>query len=369
MKVCNVTMHYYPIVGGQEVYIDNLNRVLEKNDFETSVLQRRAVPKSSENTKIYSVLPIPRYLFFYPFLANADWFAFNLSLCFSRKLLASQDILISHYPFHYPPISWHKKVIIVSHGVLWSEKSKNVFDIYHKKISLGLKNKNVFIVANDTHFLREIGYDVPPNKSFFSEVQRNIWFIPNCVDTELFTRRKNIKKEKIILVPRNIRYDRGIHLAIEAFKIFADSRPDYKMLIVGRGRGKYYDYCRGLIAKFNLDNKVIFAGHASQEEMIDYYNRSAVTLIPSLEKEGTSLSALESMSCGTATVVTAVAGLLDLPALKTSLSASDISDTLNYAIDHNSEISDSQQKIVRANFNIWLWEKAWLGVINSVKNR
>ena len=41
IKVCNISMHYLPINGGQEVYIDNLNKILKNNNFLVSVLQRR----------------------------------------------------------------------------------------------------------------------------------------------------------------------------------------------------------------------------------------------------------------------------------------------------------------------------------------
>ena len=368
-KICNISIHYLPINGGQEIYIDNLNKILVHDNFETSILQRYTRLKMPEDKKVHFTLRIPKYLFFDRLIQNASWFIFNISLYLSKKILKKQDILICHYPFHYQPISWHKKIIIVSHGVLWSKDSKTLFDYYHKKVSMNLKDETgVFIVANDTNFLREIGYNIEPKTKFFSEVFKNVWFIPNCVDVNIFTRQKEILKEKLILIPRNIRYDRGIHLAIEAFNIFAKNNIDYKMMIVGSGSGKYYEYCKTLVSKYNLADKVIFAGHADQSEMIKYYNRSQITLIPSIEKEGTSLSALESMSCGTSTIVTSIGGLLDLPAIQTSLNIDNISDTLNYVAQHSTEISTKQQIEVQKNFNTTLWKKAWLNVINKINH-
>jgi glycosyltransferase involved in cell wall biosynthesis len=370
-KICNVTMHYSPVVGGQEIYIRNLNKILSKNNFNVSVLQRYTNHRTKSNTKIYFTSKIFRYLQFllHPLIYNSGWFIFNFSLYFYRKILKAHDIILCHYPFHYPPINWHKKVLIISHGVLWSNKPKTLFDIYHKKVSKDLLNKNVFIVANDTHFLREIGYKIEPSTGFFTEVIKNVWFIPNCVDTDVFKKNDSITKEKIILVPRNIRLDRGIHLAIEAFSIFEKNNTDFKMLIVGSGSGKYYNFCLKLVSDHKLEEKIIFVKHANHDEMVNFYNRSLVTLIPSLEKEGTSLSALESMSCGCATVVTSVAGLLDLPAYKTKLDAGIIAEDLDYVVNNSIKIASDQEKAVLEGFNIGLWEKAWLEIINEIKNR
>ena len=47
-KICNVTTHYHPIVGGQEVYIQNLNKILLRNGFQPNVLQRYVKNKGKE---------------------------------------------------------------------------------------------------------------------------------------------------------------------------------------------------------------------------------------------------------------------------------------------------------------------------------
>ncbi|MFA7193546.1 MAG: glycosyltransferase [Candidatus Paceibacterota bacterium] len=181
--------------------------------------------------------------------------------------------------------------------------------------------------------------------------------------------KETFQKEKVILVPRNISYDRGIHLAIESFNIFIKTNPDFKMLIVGSGVGKYYNYCIDLVAKYDLNEKVIFKGQANRDEMINYYNTSLITLIPTLDKEGTSLSALESMSCGTATIVTDVAGLKDLPAYKTNPDPGSIAKSIADVLDNVDKFSTEQRGSVLENFNIKLWEKSFLNIIETIKLR
>jgi glycosyltransferase involved in cell wall biosynthesis len=97
--------------------------------------------------------------------------------------------------------------------------------------------------------------------------------------------------------------------------------------------------------------------------ILGYYNSAIMTLIPSLRREGTSLSALESMACGTPVVSTNVGGLVDLPTLQTEPIAEDLADKMVYLINNYDEFKTTQMKAVTINFNLENWEKAWLSVI------
>lgn len=363
-------MHYCPIIGGQEVYIKNLMAGLAKHGIVSSVLQPK---KDCRESNVFFTPRFPQKILG-KFIENFPWFAFNIGLFFSKKILRQYDILICHYAFHYPSVRWHKKIIILSHGVLWKIPPRSYFDKYHQRAAMRAKKEGAFIIANDTHFLRELGFSIQPGKGFFKEVFENVWVIPNCTDTEYFVKTPEIKKEKMILVPRNIREDRGIHLALEAFNIFSKEHPDFMLTIVGKGMNTkkntgYAAYCEGLVKKFGLEKRVQFAGHAEWEQMLNYYNRAMITLVPSIEKEGTSLSALESMSCGTATVVTNVAGLQDLPAIKAEPTPTAIAQQLVFTLENIDKISSQQQNTVRAGFNIRLWTDAWVRVIETINRR
>ena len=100
--------------------------------------------------------------------------------------------------------------------------------------------------------------------------------------------------------------------------------------------------------------------------MPDYYSSALVTLIPTLRREGTSLSALESMACGIATVSTNVAGLADLPTVQCEPNETAVAQALQDTLRKRTEIGLSQQATVRRIFNIENWAHAWLEVIRSV---
>jgi glycosyltransferase involved in cell wall biosynthesis len=139
--------------------------------------------------------------------------------------LKKEDVLIIHDPFHFWPVAWHKNTVVISHGVRWDrpDKSENMYNRAHlasAKFSMKYAKK---IVANDTNFYRKLGYRLKPKEKMFAQVDKNRWFIPNCVDTNIFKKVKpysSLVKLNTILVPRNIVPGRGIHLAISAFSRF-----------------------------------------------------------------------------------------------------------------------------------------------------
>ena len=366
MNLLHVTKYYYPITGGQEVYIQNLNKIFVNHDIKPNIIQpaNRSIKKSRENVRVVPRIPIRWGKYF----KDIDWFFFNLMLRINIKFIQSQDVVISHYPFHYPALKKIKNLIVLSHGVNWRTPPMSYAEKFHKNISKSIDTEKVIIVSNDTNFLREIGINVNPRTRFFEEVKKNVWFIPNCINTGEFTPMDNVKKDKVIFVPRNIRYVRGIHLAIEAFNLFIKDYTDYKLLIAGGPLGgSYYEYCQSLVNGYGLGRKVEFLGGLNNEQIKAYYHSSQLTLIPTIDTEGTSLSALESMACRTPVISTTVGGLLDLPTEKCAVNAQGMSNVMKKTLKNYDVIKNLQLEETLKIFNHDNWEKAWLRVIQQAK--
>jgi len=62
-----------------------------------------------------------------------------------------------------------------------------------------------------------------------------------------------------------------------------------------------YDSVRGQVAKSGLQDKVIFTGFVSDEDLAVLYNAATLLVLPSFE-EGFGLPAIEAMACGTPVV-------------------------------------------------------------------
>ncbi len=85
------------------------------------------------------------------------------------------------------------------------------------------------------------------------------------------------------------------------------------MIVGGGGEPDYVEQVKLDVERRGLTKSVLFAGPRPHDELPAIYSSVRLSLVPSLCGEGTSLTALESMACGTATICTWVAGLKDLP--------------------------------------------------------
>lgn len=366
MRVVHITQHYQPVVGGQEVYIRNLIAAFAKQGHESTVCQLHR----GSSTDTPDVHQVPRLPYAARIIRGFDSYqlAFSASL-FCRKELARADVIIAHYAVSALFLQKYRtKTIILSHGIEWKTEAPTWEDKLRERVARKLFP--IFMhVTNDTHYLRHMGIGARAGSGFFQEINRGKWFIPNCVDTKHFRRGLSIPElamGKTIFVPRQITPDRGIDLAIKSFSILARRIPDLKLLVAGKVHGQQYmDFLMSLAREGGAADRIAFMPPIPNEEMPQYYSSAGVTVIPTLRREGTSLSALESMSCGTATVSTNVAGLADLPTLQSPPEPQALAAATEEALKSGPELGARQQALVQAQFNMTNWVDAWLAVIEQ----
>ena len=364
MKIGIVAYKFFPVVGGAEAYLHDLHGILSAAGHSVTVYQARS---GERHPGIHSLPKLPAFV--------PKLIAFDLVLPLGLPRLVREDIVIISYPEHFPPIFWHPRTIVISHGSTWTHEPEGVRKDLRMLSARWAYRKAKGFVFNDTFTLRELGVPIKPGEMAFSQVTERRWYIPNCVDTGLFTRRPGIRKivdKKPILVPRNFTYPRGIDLALEAFSRLLDYRQDVHLLLAGEAIRdmpesiRYEQELRSMVERLSLHEKVSFIGRYSRSEMPAVYSSALVTLIPSRMSEGTSLAALESMACGTPVVTTHVEGLMDIPGLKCLPTPDGIVQGLRTALETREELATEQQKEVREKFDRKLWEKGWLRVIEEV---
>lgn len=373
-RILHISKYYYPILGGQQEYINELIKGLDSSGlYENVVIQPLGAKIDNQfKSKVISPKPILglyRLLRFFN-IHNFDWFVFNIELFFYFLFTKEKfDIIVTNYSFHLSSIITKSPIVVISHGVLWGRHKESIryfFDKYLEKQDKKIKNKNVIVVANDRDYL--ITNNIINEKvDYFSVIQDRFWYIPNCIDIEFYKNDHLFCKENIILIPRNLRYDRGVHLAIEAFILFSKTNSNYELVICGGPiSGEYYEYCKKIADESEFSNKIYFKGFVSKDELLLFYKKSKITIVPSLDKEGTSLSALESMSVGTPVIATRVGGLVDLPCIISDPNAIDLSLKMLYLEDNWLQVKNEQMFITQQIFNKKNWIDSWLKVFKNI---
>lgn len=146
--------------------------------------------------------------------------------------------------------------------------------------------------------------------------QDRITVFPWGIDLKLFSRldkplaRKELKLPEdkfIVIFNRHFENIYGVNFLLEAFKKFSENKSDILLLMLSEGSLKV-DALK-FITENNLDTKITLLGRVANKELPVLLNASDVYVSPSLS-DGTSLSLLEAMACGTGLVVT------DVPAIK-----------------------------------------------------
>lgn len=151
--------------------------------------------------------------------------------------------------------------------------------------------------------LRHANMILPNSESEYGRLQQKYpcdvkhMVVPNAANTELFQYDKNIiKNDRIVLCAARIE---GIKNQLNLIK--ALNNTGFRLILIGAhspSQNDYYMKCRNAAA-FNVS----FIDHVPQNELIDYYRKAKVHILPSWF-ETTGLSSIEAAVMGCNIVVT-----------------------------------------------------------------
>ena len=118
----------------------------------------------------------------------------------------------------------------------------------------------------------------------------------------------NIDKDKFVIIfNRHLETVYGVKDLLEGYKKFSEGKNDVLLLILSDGQLK--NNVLKFITDNSLDEKITIIGRVANSELPSFLNAADIYVSPSLS-DGTSLSLLEAMACGTGLVVS------DVPAIK-----------------------------------------------------
>ncbi len=232
------------------------------------------------------------------------------------KELKKFDLIYFHYPFFgtsliiwlFKLLNPQKKLIIHYH-----------MDVRHKNIFFKVSSwpeilirKSLFKMA-DKIVCASLDYVKHSQiKKYYSLWPGKFTEIPFFIDTNKFypdLNKKNNKESKEILFIGGLdkaHYFKGVDILIQAF--FQANLKNTKLLIAGEGELKK-DY-QNLVKTLNIENEINFIGKPDTEELINYYQKADVLVLPSINSnEAFGIVLIESMACATPVIASNLPGV------------------------------------------------------------
>lgn len=202
----------------------------------------------------------------------------------------------------YPYV--HSNSFAIQHGIWWDYKIPLIKKLIQYERVRKVAEKVKFVLCVDTNFINWFRIVFPNSKSL-----SKLHYIPNYADLEkieLIEKKvsRRCLNEKILLYPRRFEKKRGYQLFLDMCNELLKRGYEFTVRIIGEGRDE--EIIRNQLENMNVSyeiKKVEF-----DDIYLEYFN-AYLTFIPTLWSEGTSLSAIESISCGAPVITSNVGGL------------------------------------------------------------
>jgi len=327
MKICQVVPYFpykehlqgHPVengyhIGGVERHVYNLSTELAKLNHEVTIITARS-PNHEYLSDItdFKVIRIPIDLRVYS--SPVSFGLLNLTL-------KEFDIIHAHTPVPFAAdlvaiknLKEKKPFVLTYHNDISKDSGlgKLISTVYNSVFGRLLLNHSDIIIATTKSYaihsrqLRKYLYKVR--------------VVPNGVDTKRFhpkLDRNKIRKKhgisedaKVILFVGNLEAYKGCEYLLSAFSIVAKEINDAYLILVGKG--SLESRLKQIIMKFDMKNKVFFAGYVRDNELPYYYAACDVFVLPSIsEYEGFGIVQLEAMACGKPVIATNIPGVREV---------------------------------------------------------
>jgi len=300
MRIAQVAHLFPPATGGIEHHVYHLSKELSNLKNEVTVYTTM-VPGAKKEEKMdgikvrrFSSLNFPLFssvrfapgMFFSLLSSDAEVFASH-GYGSVMPLITSIAALLKRKPF-----------VFTLHGYPKLKGKKKFFQLFYKYFfaSIFLRiAKKVIVVSRAS--IQDIRGEVDEKK---------LIYIPNGIDTEIFTFQPPEGKNAITYVGRLDEY-KGVDTLVRAYAKIKKDFPDTELWVVGKDEG----IKEGLQKLANSLGVKIHFSEVPYEEMSKVYSDSAAVILPS-KYEGFSLVWLEAMASGRPMFSTPVG---DAPAL------------------------------------------------------
>lgn len=292
--ILHVYKDYYPVVGGIENHIRVIAEAQAARGHRVTVLvTNQHGPTTTEDLGGVRIIKARRLAT----VASAPLSPTLVSILRGMK----PDILHLHSPYPVAEMAYllagraQASVLTYHSDVV---RQKNILRFYRPIFWRVLHKVNV-IIATSENYVRTSPYlQRVRNKCVVIPLGTDVDRIANA-DRRASQAIRARYGEPLLLFVGKLRYYKGLQYLIAALP----QLPDVKLLVVGTGPME--EEWRALAAKWNVAERVIFAGEVPDEDLPAYYHAADLFVLPACERSeafGTVL--LEAMAAGLPLVTT-----------------------------------------------------------------
>jgi len=333
--------------GGAERYLLELARLIREMNYEPVIVQCG----NDYWLRYYASTPVIGVRVGYDYDALID----------QLEKLAPSAALAIFSPFELTSNKLGMPAVGISHGIYWDDEQfqqtpeKLIQLINRIKGKVALLNTLVSVDTNTINWLRTVN---------LGDAQKSV-YVPNFVDLDQFASsgRQANGSQITLLFPRRLVHQRGFWLVHQVIRDILNSYPNVTIHFVGKAAPEEQQAVNDLMLEF--PDQVLWY-FLAPEKMHEAYQKADITLIPTTQSEGTSLSCLEALASGNAVIATNVGGLPDLILHRyNGLLIQPNPDELKAAIcelvenaELRQRLAETGQQVVRA-FSIERWHAEW----------
>ncbi len=313
MKIAYFSPIFPPLLGGMGIACYYTANEIGKSHKVTVFLADQKIEYQKGNYKLKLIKP---------------WLSFGYAYLMPQVLWLLKDFDIVHLYYPYfgvaeflwllkiingkkkkPKIIFHHSMEAVGKGFF-----KYIFKFHTKFIMPALMKQADMIFVLSKDFAEHS--DITPIYKKYPEKFREA---PHGVDISKFKSQSRVpgtkfmnKADFIVFTAQALdrqHFFKGISVLIKSIRLITNNyRLPVTLMIAGDGDLK--EYYQNLANKFGIQNKVKFLGKVGHNKLPEYYNLADVTAVPSTARtECFSITAVESMACGTPVIVSDWPGL------------------------------------------------------------
>lgn len=367
-KIIILCQHFYNpsskhyTIGGIQTYIYNILNIIRKLELEAVVVQywENDFYEVYEGVKIYGV-----DISSYKRVSKKNKALKQKSL----EIAQSGDVFLfatEELAFLTP----NNKSIAIQHGISWDKPSQtNPSKWSNMKYTIIQAIKSYlrvrYILYTDVTVCVDYNY-LNWYRTQVSHRDAHFVVIPNFSKIPQIINR--IAHDGIsVIFARRFEWYRGTRIFAAAIKRILEKYNNVFLTVAGEGPDE--SYLRNELSKYS---NVSFIKYSAEDSLKIHIDKD-IAIVPTVGSEGTSLSLLEAMASGCATICTNVGGMTNIVldqynGLMVSPDASSLYEALEDLIineEKRKKIANNARAVAEEVFSYDLWEKRWIELLKK----